>query len=1229
MVGWDYLAFSVFVLAVYGSQEMARHRVARDAAVQLKGDRELVALNRMLRAAAALVLAVCLIAGGLFVAHREEQTRAAEQDSLRGVGAVLAYELERFGHAAVSLDSPPDDPGYLAMIDTMVRWMELNPRIESIYTLRKRPDGANVFVLGPETDYNRDGRIDGAREERVPLGQVYPETIPELEKAFQGEPAFQNNPSEDSWGVSVSMFVPLRDAAGGVEAALGVDFSAEAWRAALAYERTVAMGGVFLIVLVLNSLHWLVYRVRLDPILQRRFNAELAESETRFRNFANHAPVLLQVADTAGGQVFFNQTWLDFTGKPLAEQYDDGWLALVHPEDRPFFAARLAAAFERRAAFRDEFRLRHADGGYRWVKAVYIPRWQGGSFTGYIGTCTDITEHKQLEEALQRQVAFEQFIATVSAKFVNLGPGDIDGVINDTLGAMGRFTGADRVYIYMFATNMTIACFKYGWHSSAARPIEEEQPVIDTGASSWLMTEFLNAGRLFVPRVAAIPAAAERALLEEAGIRSMVAVPMAYGDRLLGFLGMHSLREDKVWQEEDILLPKLVGEVIVGALQRCQAEAALEKSEERYKAIVDSVPDVLYHVSRDGLILDVKPVHRSSAAPDDVGKFIAALLPAHLVKPALDAVAYALDTGEVQVFEYYLQPDDRTAYFEARVTRAGADDALIIVRDISERRRSEACDLLLLDIAVKVLEERPLEDILSFACQHIAVIFGIRLLWVGRKEADGTVRLFAGSEEAAECLKGASVRWDDGPQGLGPTGTAIRTGKFQQVETDDARVLPWRDRLQRFGVTSGVAFPLKVGGLILGALTIFAAERALWTKRNIVHLTNFAEQIALAIYSTTNRQRLRLLTTGLEAAANAIVITDQSERIQWVNPAFCELTGLTAAAATAESIRILYAGAQSRSFYAGLWQRVLAGKAWHGEIAGRRRDGEIYAAEMTITPVRDEGGDIVNCIAIIQDVTQRRQAEREMLEAREAVARAERLSSLGIMAAGIAHEINQPLNSLKVTADSTLYWHRQGKTPGLAKIMENIEKVSRQADRIDSIIKHMRSFVRSSQCGELEPCDLSTAAEEAMSMLGAQLASHGIAVSVELAEGLPPVLANATQLEEVIINLLVNAMQSLDTTDRADKAVVLTTGRHKDEVFLEVSDNGPGISKKIKNKIFEPFFTTKPAGEGMGLGLSIVHSIVASYGGQISVKAPRRGEGVTFRIDFPACGDKDKGGMQA
>ena len=441
---------------------------------------------------------------------------------------------------------------------------------------------------------------------------------------------------------------------------------------------------------------------------------------------------------------------------------------------------------------------------------------------------------------------------------------------------------------------------------------------------------------------------------------------------------------------------------------------------------------------------------------------------------------------------------------------------------------------------------------------------------------------------------------------------------------DDPRMPEWRNFLSNDQLTTGGAFPLKVGSLVIGAMILFVKDPDFWTKRTIVQLTNSAEQIALSVHATFFRQRIRLLNAGLEEAANAIVITDRKGIVQWVNPSFLELNGYSADELLGKGIGIFESGVHSRAFFKAIQHHVLVGRTWHGEIVNSRKDGSLYTAETTITPVRDESGNIQNYIAIIQDVTARKQAEYDMLEARETVAKAERLSSLGIMAAGIAHEINQPLNSLKVAADGMLYWFDKGRTPDILDVMGNIREISKDADRIDTIVKHMRAFIYNSEFTVPVLCDINMAVQESLLLLGAQILSHNISIKTELDAQLPPVSGSSIQLEQVVINLLINAIHALDTVDKSDKTIIIATGQRNRMAFLTVTDNGPGISKAIKDKIFDPFFTTKTAGLGMGLGLSIVNSIVNSYGGRVKVKDNNPGKGATFRIDFPVAIEKPK-----
>jgi C4-dicarboxylate-specific signal transduction histidine kinase len=254
---------------------------------------------------------------------------------------------------------------------------------------------------------------------------------------------------------------------------------------------------------------------------------------------------------------------------------------------------------------------------------------------------------------------------------------------------------------------------------------------------------------------------------------------------------------------------------------------------------------------------------------------------------------------------------------------------------------------------------------------------------------------------------------------------------------------------------------------------------------------------------------------------------------------------------------------------------------------------------------------------MLRDITEQVKMNREKQRLQEQTSRAQRLASLSTISAGIAHEINQPLNTMRVIVDGMLYWHKRGRLPEHDKIIKNLQKISAQVGRVDEIIKHMRSLVGSGNATELELCNLNNAVGDALGVLGRQLTSHKINVVKKLARDLPGVLGNAHRLEEVVINLLVNAMHALDKADNVlEKEIKCLTCVSGEKVILEISDNATGISVDIKDSIFDPFFTTKETGEGMGLGLSIVQTLLSGFSGQIEAHNNEKG-GATFRVELP------------
>ena len=414
------------------------------------------------------------------------------------------------------------------------------------------------------------------------------------------------------------------------------------------------------------------------------------------------------------------------------------------------------------------------------------------------------------------------------------------------------------------------------------------------------------------------------------------------------------------------------------------------------------------------------------------------------------------------------------------------------------------------------------------------------------------------------------------------------------------------------GVTREITGRRRDGTIIPIEITIsgfYAGEQRLFTVRDITERKQ-AEH------------KLRLAAKVFESIAEGIVVTDSEGTIQSVNPGFTAITGYSEEEVTGKNLPLFESGQHEAEFQQNIWASLRKTGQWQGEIWARRKNGETYPSWTSINAIKDERGRTTQYVAVFIDITERVKLREERQRLQEQTARVERLASLSAMSAGIAHEINQPLNAIKVLADGMLYWYKKGHPLDLGKVIESLQKISAQAGRIDEIIKHVRSFTRAGDVTELAPCNLNVAVNGALDILGRQLSAHGVVVRKELTENLPEVLGNASRLEEVVINLLVNAMQALDALSHTEKEISCVTrlgkiGKGKKGVILEISDNGPGISDELKGKIFEPFFSTKKTGEGMGLGLSIVQSIVTGYNGRIEVFNNEKG-GATFRVEFPA-----------
>jgi C4-dicarboxylate-specific signal transduction histidine kinase len=247
-------------------------------------------------------------------------------------------------------------------------------------------------------------------------------------------------------------------------------------------------------------------------------------------------------------------------------------------------------------------------------------------------------------------------------------------------------------------------------------------------------------------------------------------------------------------------------------------------------------------------------------------------------------------------------------------------------------------------------------------------------------------------------------------------------------------------------------------------------------------------------------------------------------------------------------------------------------------------------------------------------------ANGELKDATAQLIQSEKLSALGELTAGVAHELKQPLNGIKIISQSLLKDIERGQFEK-EELGEDLQDVVNQVNKMADIIDHMRIFTRSSEGTVHESIDINSIVEGAFKFLGQQLKNHNIEVGEDLGSDLPKVAGDPNRLEQVFLNLISNARNAVEGNGKEKKRIDIRTYADNTNgdsaVVMEVSDNGEGVPEHAKEKIFQPFFTTNAPGKGTGLGLSVSSKIIEEHRGRLELDSTV-GEGATFRMILPA-----------
>jgi PAS domain S-box-containing protein len=375
---------------------------------------------------------------------------------------------------------------------------------------------------------------------------------------------------------------------------------------------------------------------------------------------------------------------------------------------------------------------------------------------------------------------------------------------------------------------------------------------------------------------------------------------------------------------------------------------------------------------------------------------------------------------------------------------------------------------------------------------------------------------------------------------------------------------------------------------------------------------------ATIFFDVTGQKRseegMRSLVTAIEQTGETVVITDLDGTIQYTNPAGERVTGYSKREMIGQNPRIMKSGKHDAEFYRRMWTTITQGNVWAGRLTNRKKDGTLFEEDATISPIRGADGRISGFVAVKRDVTEQLQLERQFRQA-------QKLESIGRLAGGVAHDFNNLLTVINGYGDLLLKSLRE---PDPLRMYAG--EIRKAGGRAASLTKQLLTFSRK-QPIEPSMVDLNETIRQSAPMLQ-RLIGEDIVLETHLEDSVGCVMADADQIHQVIMNLVVNARDAMPKGGRleirtssaefsaGESAAIPPNAIPGSYVAIAVTDTGHGIEETIRQHIFEPFFTTKEEGKGTGLGLSTVYGIVRQSSGWIDVRS-EVGAGSSFLIYLP------------
>jgi PAS domain S-box-containing protein len=929
----------------------------------------------------------------------------------------------------------------------------------------------------------------------------------------------------------------------------------------------------------------------------------LKEAEKKYRRIFEDSKDMVYITSSDGKVIDVNQAGVDLFGYGSKEEMMQIHVkdTFLNPEDRKRFLNEIMKEW----FVKDfEVKLKRKDGTPIDVLiTTNARRDNSGNIISYEGIVKNISHRKRMEGELLHRAEELQTLYDLSA-LINQTL-DLDRVLPTALDKAMSLTGFEMGSIYLLNEEENVLEMKY--HNGHTPAMVEEGKALKYGEG--VSGKAISLKKPVIVSISEYPSSRTAPILRKEGIQTLVGFPLLAKGKEIGTITLLS-RSPREISPREINLLESIGNQIGLALENARLFSNVAKAKSEWETTFDAVTDLITIRDKDYRILRANKAafKRCGLKPEEmIGKrcfetlhHSDQLCEGCYISETLKTKKPTSVERESQylngIFEHFTFP----IFNEANEIIAVVD----LAREITEQKRLEMEKEVINNINKILGSSLDVRQVMKAVHSELKRILDSERMAITLFGEGGGFGYFALEKENEAGKLVPSVIY---PRKGTPFERVIDTG-LPVIVPDTAKSDFWIDqKVMKDGIQSVLVFPLEYKGRIIGSMNFGSREPNHFSERSFDLLRQIASGLTISIQNAllldeikTSEEKYR---TVVEGALDGVLVVEEDYRFKYVNERLAEIVGYTVRELIGMDFRnCLDEG--SKQLVADRYVRRQKGE----EVPPRyefnvvRKDGEVRNVEISSTIMKDSKGNI-NTIAFLKDITEKRKMEEQLLQT-------EKLRALGEMASGVAHDFNNALAAILGNTQLLLYSARDEE---LRETLKTIEKVARDSAQT---VRRLQDFTRKRVHQELYKLDINAVIQDAVEITKPKWKdeAQGKGINIEMISNLaevPSVGGNASEMREVIINMILNAIEAVPEGGKIE----IRTFQRKEKVYIQISDTGIGMTEEVRKKVFEPFFTTKPF-SNTGLGLSMSYGIIKRFGGEIEVES-KVGYGTNFTITLP------------